>query len=147
MGLFYNIIQPVAVFGTKSSAFVLSPSTLTADYADNRKVIAGTAGMSKLDIRYSYTTGASETNNTLSIKIEESSDRTNWFSLMNESASAGTSTLTQRTFSDADNTATATFTSSFGLDIFYDNIRISVKEGGVATNFGTLYMEASILGR
>ena len=149
MGLNYPIVIPFAVFGTKNaSTFALSPATLTAAYAGNRKVLSGSAGMSKIDLRYSYTTGASETSNTLSILIEQSSDGTNWFAIMNESVSGGTSAITQRTFVDSDNsTAATTFTSSIGLDIFYDNIRVSAKEGGVATNYGTLYMEGSLLGR
>ena len=39
MGLHYSVIQPTAVLGTKSSAFALSPVSLTADYADNRKIL------------------------------------------------------------------------------------------------------------
>lgn len=148
MGLNYPIQQEFAVFGTKSSAFALSPATLTAAYTDSRKVLDGFHGMSKLDLRYSYTSGASESSNTLSILIEQSSDNTNWFAIMNESVSGGTSAVTQRTFVNSDNTGGATiYTSSIGLDIFYKGIRVSVKEGGVVTNFGTLYMEGTMLGR
>lgn len=148
MCLAYPIVFHVALLGSKTDAGVLTTEALTADYADNVKVISGTTGMSKLDIRYSYTTGTDETNNTLSIKVEESSDLVNWFRIPNEAASVGTSTLTARTFVNADNTSGATnIKGSVGLDIFYDNIRVSFLEGGVASNFGTIYAEATVLGR
>lgn len=148
MSLHYPIVQEVVLIGSKSSALALTASTLTTSYTNNRKVITGTAGMSKLDIRYSYTTGAAETNNTLSILVEQSGDGTNWFSVMNESVSGGTSSITARTFVDSDNTGGATnVKSSIGLDIFYNNIRVSFKEGGVAVNAGTVYAEATLLGK
>lgn len=148
MSLNYPIQLEVPVIGTKSSAFVLTPTNLTADYADNRKVLPYDAGMSKLDVRYSYTTGAAETNNTLSVLIEQSADLVNWFKIVNESVSAGTSAITARTFVDSDNTGSAaTVTNSIGLDIFYKHIRVSFKEGGVSANYGTIYAEATILGR
>lgn len=148
MGLHYKIQQPVPIFGTKNATtFALTEIALTASLADNRKVIAGTAGMSKLDLRYSYTSGTSESNNSINILVEESSDRVNWFKIANESVSAGTSTLTARTFVNADNTGGATnILGSLGLDIFYDNIRVSVSETGEAAVFGTVYMEGTILG-
>lgn len=147
MGLYYPIQTSIAVIGSKDSSFTLTTSALTAAYADNRKVIAGIGGMSKLDLRYSYTSGASETSNTLSILIEQSEDLTNWFSIVNESVSGGTSAVTARTFVDSDNTSAAnTITSSIGLDIFYKNIRVSFKEGGVSANYGTIYSEATVLG-
>ena len=103
--------------------------------------------MSKLDIRFSYTTGAAETNNTLDILVEQSSDGTNWFSIPNETVSSGTSTLNDRTFSYATNTGGGTNTkSSVGLDIFYKQIRVSFKETGVAANHGTVYAECSLMG-
>lgn len=147
MSLRYEVIQGATLFGSKSSAFALTEVALTGDYADNRKVFDGCTGASKLDIRYSYTTGAGESNNSLNIFIEESSDGTNWFTIPNESVSTGTSTITARTHVNADNTgAASTIKGSLGLDIFYDKIRISVKETGVATNYGTIYAEASLLG-
>lgn len=147
MCLKYEIIQQANVFGSKSSSFTLTPIALTANYTDNRKILDGITGCSKLDIRYSYTTGASESSNALNILVEQSSDGTNWFAIMNETVSSGTSAVTQRTFIDSDNTGGGTnIKSSIGLDIFYDKIRISVKETGVAANAGTIYMEASILG-
>lgn len=147
MSLKYEIIQSATMFGSKNpTSFALTPATLTASYADNRAIIDGVAGCSKLDLRYSYTTGSGESNNSLNIFIEESLDGINWFSIMNETVSSGNSTITQRTFVDSDNTGGATnVKSSIGLDIFYTKIRVSVKESGVVTNYGTLYMECSML--
>lgn len=147
MSLNYSNTLEYTLIGSKSSAFALTASTLTTSYADNRKVIDGTSGMSKLDIRFSYTTGAAETNNTLDILVEQSSDGTNWFSIPNETVSSGTSTLNDRTFSYATNTGGGTNTkSSVGLDIFYKQIRVSFKETGVAANHGTVYAECSLMG-
>ena len=41
--------------------------------------------------------------------------------------------------------ATAT-TISIGLDIFYEYMKVSAKETGKVTNFGTVYSEVSLLG-
>lgn len=145
-GLRYPIQVKVPLVGSKDASFALTTSTLTADYADNRKVIES-AGMSKLDIRFSYTTGAAETNNSVDILVEESADGTNWFSIVNESVSAGVSTINDRNFNYADNTGSAANKkSSIGLDIFYDKIRVSFKEAGVSSNFGTIYAEGTLLG-
>ena len=147
MSLNYSITSEYVLIGSKSAAFALTTSALTTSYADNRKVIDGTSGMSKLDVRFSYTTGAAETNNTLDILVEQSSDGTNWFSIPNETVSSGTSTLNDRTFSYASNTGGSTNTkSSVGLDIFYKQIRVSFKETGVAANHGTIYAECSLMG-
>lgn len=148
MGLNYCIIQKFPVIGTKNdTTFALTPATLTASAAGNQKVIDGVAGMSKFDLRYSYTTGAAETSNAVNIVIEESADGTNWFTISNETVSGGTSNLAARTFVNSDNTGGATnIKASLGLDIFYDKLRVSFFETGVVTNFGTIYAEASILG-
>ena len=149
MGLNYKISAPFVIAGSKNeTTFALTPSTLTAAAAGNQKVIDGAMGMSKIDIRYSYTSGAAETSNSINILIEESSDGTNWFTIANETVSGGTSTLAARTFVNSDNTGGATnIKSSLGLDIFYDKLRVSFYETGVVTNFGTIYAEASFVGK
>jgi hypothetical protein len=148
MGLNYSIIQRFPIVGTKNeSTFALTPVALTASASGNQKTLDGVTGMSKFDIRYSYTTGAAETNNSLSMVIEESADGTNWFTIANETVSGGTSTLSARTFVNADNTGGATtIRGSLGIDIFYDKLRVSFFETGVVTNFGTIYAEGSIMG-
>lgn len=145
-GLRYPIQVQIPIIGSKDSSFALTTSTLTADYADNRKSFK-VAGMSKLDIRFSYTTGAAETSNSVDILIEQSADGTNWFSIVNESVSSGVSTINDRSFNYPDNSGSAANKkSSIGLDIFYDQVRVSFKETGVAANFGTIYAEGTLLG-
>lgn len=149
MSLNYSISQPVPIFGTKSTTtnVIATTATLTASLAGNRKVIDGVTGMTKFDLRYAYTTGASETSNQLNIVIEQSEDLENWFTIANETVSAGTSTLNARTFVNLDNaTGATTINSSIGLDIFYKALRVSMSETGVVTNFGTVYAEGTILG-
>jgi len=149
MGLNYPTSTEVVILGTKNETTkALTPVTLTSALSGNRKEVDGIKGMSKIDIRYSYTTGAAETNNSLNIVVEESSDGVNWFTIANETVSAGSSTLNARTFVNAENTTAANnIKSSIGLDIFYDKLRISCSETGVTTNFGSIYIEASLLGK
>ena len=149
MGLNYCISQPFVIIGSKNeTTFALTQSTLTAVASGNQKVIDGFTGASKIDIRYSYTTGAAETSNSLNITIEQSVDGTNWFTIANETVSGGTSTLAARTFVNADNTGGGTnIKSSIGLDVFYSKLRVSFFETGVVTNFGSVYAEGSFIGK
>lgn len=104
-----------------------------------------TSGQAKLNLDISYTEGASETSNSIELKIESSSDGKNWYRIPNESVSSGTSTLTQRefTFVGADG---ANSTISIGLDIFYHYMRVSAKETGVSVNTGTAFIMATLSG-
>jgi len=148
MSLNYKLQNPYTLVGSKTDAGVLTQTLLTSAYTGNSKVINGVAGMSKLNVNFSYTTGSGESNNSLDVLIEQSNDGVNYFAIVNETVSAGVSTINDRTFSYADNTGGGTNKkSSIGLDIFYKYVKVSFKETGVATNFGTLYAEAVVLGR
>lgn len=105
-----------------------------------------TSGFSRLNLDILYTMGAAETTNSIELKMEGSPDGINFYRIPNESVSAGTSTLTAREFTFVGTNAAAA-TISIGLDIFYKWMRISAKETGVVTNFGTVYCEASLAGR
>lgn len=104
------------------------------------------AGFSKLNLDVLYTMGATETSNSIEIKIEASSDGVNFYRIPNETVSAGTSTLTAREFTFVGADAAAA-TISIGLDIFYKYVKVSAKETGVVTNFGTVYCEATLSGQ
>ncbi len=93
-----------------------------------------------------YTMGATESTNSIELKVEGSPDGTNWYRLPNESVSSGTSTLTAREFTFVGTNADAA-TISIGIDIFYKFIKVSAKETGVASNAGTVYVEATLSGR
>lgn len=105
-----------------------------------------TAGYSKLNLDILYTMGAAESTNSIEIKIEGSPDGINFYRIPNETVSNGTSTLTAREFTFVGADAAAA-TISIGIDIFYRYMKISAKETGVAANAGTIYCEATLLGR
>jgi hypothetical protein len=104
--------------------------TLTADYADNAAVIS-IGGMSKLSIDIDYAQGAAETGNILEMKIEHSTDGTNWHSLSIDE----TSTVSDITAREWNITGDAAL--NIILDIAYLFVRVSLKESGVASNAGT----------
>ncbi len=142
--LHYGVQTPVTLIGSLVGT-TRTPATLTALYADGSPKIFETGGYSELVLHLNYTVGASETNNSIEIKLEDSNDRTNFYQLTNESASAGTSTLTAREFTFAGAAATS-YPISYRLDVSYKYMRISVKETGVAANFGTVYVDALLSG-
>jgi len=146
MSLAYNSQNSFAVIGSKSGT-TLTSVALTASYdVANKTKIFETAGFSKVNFDVLYTMGATETANSIELRIDQSSDGTNFYRIPNESVSGGTSTLTVREFTFVGADAAAA-TISIGLDIFYKFVRISAKESGKATNFGTVYVEATLSGR
>lgn len=104
-----------------------------------------TAGFTKLNLDISYTMGAAETTNSIELKIEGSPDGVNYYRIPNETTSAGTSTLTAREFTFVGANGANT-TISIGLDIFYKFVKVSAKETGVSSVFGTAYCEATLSG-
>ena len=83
---------------------------------------------------------------TLELKFECSPDGVNFYRIPNESVSGGTSTITAREITFV-GTNGAAATISFGLDIFYEYVKVWAKETGVASNKGTIYGECTLLGR
>ena len=145
MILAYRTQLPIAVIGTKTTAGVRTPVTLTNAYNTTVMSIVKTAGHSKLDLDLLYTMGATETSNSIEVKVECSTDGINFYRIPNESTTGGTSTLTAREFTFVGADAAAT-TISIGLDIFYKYVKVSLKETGVVTNFGTVYVEGTLSG-
>lgn len=121
-------------------------STYQAESATEATKSFETGAYSKINFDILYTMGSGESSNSIEIKIEGSPDKTNWYRIANDSTSGGTSTLTARefTFVGAD---ASTATISIILDIAYKYMRISVKETGVLTNKGSVYVEATLSGR
>lgn len=144
-GLFYPTQVQIPLIGTRSGA-VLSPVALTSGYTDNTKTF-DVGGFSRLEVAVSYTMGATESSNSIEIKFDWSPDGTNFYQLMNDSTSGGTSTLTAREFTFVGANAANTKTT-FGIDINYkDVMRISVKETGVSSNVGSIFIEGLLGGR
>ncbi len=146
MSLYYNRQDTFPIIGTKSGT-TRTPVTLTASYdVANKTNVIECGGYSKLNLDILYTMGATETSNTVDVRVQCSTDGTNFYRIPNESVSGGTSTLTAREFTFVGANAAAA-TISIGLDIFYKYIEVSVKEGGVAANYGTVYVEATLSGK
>ena len=145
MGLHYESTENYVVIGTKSGTTRTSVA-LPTSYDTTVTNTIEVAGFSKLNLDILYTMGASETANSIEVKIEGSPDGTNVYRIPNESVSGGTSTLTAREFTFVGANAAAA-TISIGLDIFYKFVKISIKESGVVTNAGTVYAEATLCGK
>lgn len=119
------LVQP------KSVAF--DGAALTAAFTGNEFVLP-VKGMSKLSIDIDYTRGGGEASSKMFMKIEHSTDGTNWHSLVIDETST-TSVITAREW-EIGNTAKLNVL----VDIAYHQIKISVRESGVVTNAGTLNM-------
>lgn len=146
MSLEYTSQQTFPIIGTKSGTTVTAVAlTNSYDVANKTKIIP-TGGMSKLNLDILYTMGATESSNSIELRIEGSPDGTNFYRIPNENVTAGTSTLTAREFMFVGANAAAA-TISIGLDIFYKYVRVSVKETGVDSNAGTIYVEATLSGK
>ncbi len=150
MSEYFATQNPVTLIGSKTAAGVTTGVELESTYSETEVTeptkIFATAGFTRMSLDFAYTMGATETSNTIEVKLEGSPDRVNWYQLVNDSTSGATSTLTPREFSL---TGVNADVSKFNiiLDINYKYIRVSCKESGVATNKGNVYVEATLGGR
>jgi len=149
MSLRYKSHDPLVLIGTKTAAGVTSGIALTSAYqtegANKPTKSFTTGGYSRAVFNVLYTMGATETANSVELKIEESTDSINWFPVANDSTSGATSTLTAREFKFVGADAAAASISIF-LDIAYKYLRVSAKETGVVTNAGNVYTEVLLSG-
>lgn len=147
MCLYYASQPTFTVIGSKTAAGVITSVALTNAYdVANKTNVIEVGGFSKANFDILYTMGATETSNSIEVRLRCSNDGVNFYRLPNEAASAGTSTLTARefTFVGADGAAA---TISLGLDIFYKFLEISVKETGVVANAGTVFVDCTLSGK
>lgn len=149
-GLYYPNTVTRSIWGSKTGT-TLTSVDLTASYQAQSGFTTPTYALSaegyvKMNLSILYTMGATETSNSIEIKVEQSTDGTNYYRIPNEAVSGGVSTLTAREFTFVGTNAAAA-TISIGLDVFYPFIKISGKETGKVTNFGTTYAEITLLGR
>jgi hypothetical protein len=108
---------------------LFSAATLTSAFTDNRKVFE-TAGFSKLSLEITYDMDAGETANTMELQLEESSNGTDWFSLVIDDTTT-VSVISARTWQMSEGNL------NILVDIAYRFMRLSIKETGVATTAGT----------
>ena len=138
------------VIGTKSgttrTSWDLTASYQTEGGTKPTKTFES-GGMSKLNLYILYTMGATETTNSIEVKIEGSPDGTNFYRIPNDATSTGTSTITEREFTYVGTTDAGANDISIGVDIFYKFVKVSIKETGKVTNFGTVFVDAVLLGR
>jgi hypothetical protein len=127
-------------YPTQAPIVAFNNVTLTASAAGNQKVF-NVAGMEKLTLDINYTMGATESANKLHFTLEHSPDNgTNWYSLVIDSTTT-VSAITPRVWE-----ITGTSKVNVILDIAYKDMRMSVYESGVVTNFGTATVTATASG-
>lgn len=141
----YPYQNTVVLIGSKSGTTRTS-AALTSAYAGGLNASITTGGMSKVNLNILYTTGSGETNNSVEIKVESSPDNTNFYQIPNESISGSTSTLVVREFTFVGASAATAYAISLPLDLQDEYYKFSFKESGVASNAGTLYVEATFSG-
>lgn len=150
MSLYYANQTTRTAIGTKSGTTRTSidlESTYQTESGQTKPTKTfRTGGNSKMNLDLLYTMGAAETANSIEVKIEVSTDGTNYYRIPNDSTSGDTSTLTAREFTFV-GTNGAAATISIGIDIFYKYVKVSIKETGVASNKGTIYSDVTLLGR
>lgn len=149
----YYPTQPVFPFigATKTLAggFTLSPVTLTATAADNRKEI-DVDGMQQLVLYIRHIAHASDTNAVLAMTVEFSPDGTNYYQEATEEVTAGSGTVTEYQATRQFTSATGGTTYSFRVAIpvaDLKKVRIGFRESDAGTNFGTLSVLAVTSGQ
>jgi hypothetical protein len=149
-GLSYPTTQVNTIIGSKTAAGVRTSVALTnayqAETGTNPTKSFKTDGFSKMNLDVLYTMGATETSNSVEVKVEQSPDGINFYQVVNDTTSGGTSTLTAREFTIVGVNA-STLAFSLPLDISARFARVSFKETGVAANAGSVYADITLLGK
>lgn len=144
--------RPITIVGTDTSTTVKfsDMAALAGGYSTSQfgYLYCG-GGASKINFYVVYKMGASETSNTIDFKVEGGTQRSQleqqYYQLVNESASGGTSTLSRREFTITGADA-ATIAFELPLDINDETLKISFKESGVASNYGSVHCKAILFG-
>ena len=132
--------DPEFIFGSISGT-TITGETLTAAYTGTGALISRTIptkNIFTIALDIFYTMGATETGNSIELAVDTSIDGTNWTRIANDSSSAGTSTLTRREFTFVGADAALSTIHLPINNITANYVRVSAKETGKATNFGTL---------
>jgi hypothetical protein len=127
-------------FAVQPTSTAFNAVTLTNAYTGNRHILQAD-GMSKLSIDLSYTMGNAETGNTMELLLEHSPDNgVNWYKLVIDTTTT-VSTITPREWTMAPEKLNVI------VDIAYKKMRMSIKETGVATNYGTATVVYTLSGQ
>ena len=150
MGLNYPIQTQNILIGTLSGTTrtaIEMESTYQNESITEATKTFETGGYSRVEFAILYSMGASETANSIQIRLEWSTDGTNFYRLPNDSTSGATSTITEREFTYLGTTDGGNSEVAIGIDIAYNIMRIAFKESGVSSNKGSVYVEALLSGR
>lgn len=148
LGYSYQTLRPATLIGTKNQTTkAITGNILTGAYGGaGNTATFDTEGMSKVNFGIQYALGSAETANVLHVMISTSADHINWYQQLNNAVTAGTSVITQAEYQFTGATATAPYSFYLPLDIADRHLQVAVFESGVAANFGTCYIEATISG-
>lgn len=125
----------------KNYEAVATNQTLTASYVAGDGPTLGyhkVGGETFAAIYVDYTTGAAETNNTLTMKIEFSLDGTNWYQQSYDSLSSGVNSLSDLEHTILGAAAATSYKKLYLVPMSGMFMRASFKESGVAANAGTV---------
>lgn len=125
---------------------LINAVTLTNAYADANSGSKDVNEISRAALLVNYTTGATETNNSIEVKIEFGPTDSELYRTSNKSDSSGTSTLTAQEFTFVGAAAATSYKFRIPLDLADKVIKVSVKETGVVTNAGTATVKLSAAG-
>jgi hypothetical protein len=150
MGSYKLTVLPLVLIGSKTDADVTTGIELESTYQSESATEATktfkVAGFSKANFNIAYTMGATETGNSIEMRLESSPDRVNFYRFTTDSTSSGTSTMSAREFTYVGiNAAVAKI--SIPVDIYDNYVRVAFKETEVATNKGDLFCEVSLIGQ
>ena len=149
-GLYYATQTTFQLIGTISGTTrtaIEIENTYQAESTTEATKTFDTGGYTRVDFNILYTMGGSETANSIQVILETTIDGTNFYRLPNDSTSGATSTITEREFTYLGTTDGGNSELTLGVDIAYKAMRISIKESGVSSNKGSVYVEALLSGR
>ena len=114
---------------------VRASAALTASYVGT---VVPIGSENQLTLLVAYTMGATESSNSVEIKLEFSDDNSTWYQETQSSLSGGTDTLVLLEHSFAATQSAGTYDYfHFTTPINAKYVKVSVKETGKASNFGT----------
>jgi len=127
-------------YPSQVSRNIFSSVALTAAYTGNA-VSFTTEGFSKLSLDISYAMGATETLNTMEIKLDASHNGSDWYTLVIDETTT-VSEISPRAWQ-----ISVDGNYNIIVDIAYKFMRCSIKETGVVTNAGTASITYTLSGQ
>jgi hypothetical protein len=120
-----------------------SPVTLESAYGAARSGVLHIGGAENVLLLVSYTTGAAETNNVISLKYELSSDGTTYAQMTDIPFVSGAGTVSYREDSFTGAAAGTQYLFTVPLtNVCAKSLKVWAKETGVGANKGTCYIVA-----